>query len=233
MRPSARSTGRPQAFGAYPASCSCRSRPPRRTTTSQPRWRSRSAPSSWPPSRIRSRPTCTTTSPGRKPSLAAVEPRRTTGERRPPASSTPRSSATPGTNVGHAWRRRRDARPPDRARRPGRPAARRAAPPPRSLRRPLRTTSMLRAVADAARGQPVEHGARVVHLVPVHGDDHVAGLQARLGRGALVVEAHDQRAGDPAELELLGQLARHGVELGAEPRPLQLASRRRRCRPPA
>ena len=64
----------------------------------------------------------------------------------------------------------------------------------------------------------------VAHLEAIDADDDVAELQAGLRRRAIVGEAHHDGAGDAVELEVRRHLARHGLELAAEPRPLDLAA---------
>ena len=124
------------------------------------------------------RPTCTITSPCLKPSRPAVEPARTDSTTTPSSCSRPSSSVTPGRILltrapsKGCW--------PARLRtssRPGAGAGRSAISTRRALA--LAHDVEARAVADAARGEPVLRRARVGHLVAVDRHDHVAGLAGR------------------------------------------------------
>src|SRR5262249_44696995 len=70
-------------------------------------------------------------------------------------------------------------------------------------------------VADATRGQAVDHGVRVADLEAVDGDDDVAELQARLGGRAVVAQTHDDSARYAVELEELRLVTVYGLELAA------------------
>ena len=81
------------------------------------------------------------------------------------------------------------------------------------------------AIADAARDQAVLNSTCVGGLVAIHGNDHVAGLQPGFRGRPPFIDSRNDRAGDPHKPHGLRHLARHGVKLGAKPRPFQLAAR--------
>ena len=128
-------------------------------------------------------------------------------------------------------RRRRGARPRGCAHRPCRPAGPRAAPPPRSGACPC---ARHRGAARLPMPRVVSRywmARASVDLVAVDADDDVARLQPGLVRPGscrrAASPARRRRAASPSA-SAISRVTR--VELGAEPGPLQLAARRRRCR---
>src|SRR5262249_7166860 len=73
-------------------------------------------------------------------------------------------------------------------------------------------------------GRPVEKGAPTGHLVAVDGNNDIARLQPGLACGADALPPRAEGARHPPDPHGFAHLARHRVEFGTEPRPLQLAA---------
>ncbi len=77
----------------------------------------------------------------------------------------------------------------------------------------------LRLAAHRLGGEAIVEGVGIVDRLSVHFDDEIAGAQARARRRAARGDGVDQRSGRPLQAEAVGDVRRHRLQLGAEPRP--------------
>ena len=134
--------------------------------------------------------------------------------------------------IGHLGAEERRARTGSRSRRAASPARSRSATATLISLAAAHARRAARCAAERLGGEAIVEGIRIVDRLAVDRDDDVAGLEAGPRRRAARGDAGDQRAGRPLEAELLGDLGRHRLQLGAEPRPLAPRCRRSWPRPP-